>query len=285
MSTKLISMPISGKDPNKLLQEQATPNNSTGLCNQLFHFINTLYAVKMSGQDVDIFFDFFSRDYVSGEHIPCSEILDLAEMNKIYNWNIREITQFDGGEVQLFQIGYVFLTNHQSPEFFEEIARKLIFNKKYEEISKRIVENKGLKDEEVNLVHLRIDRVVEKHIANSKGEQKLREYLESYETKINTYCGTEKKLVVLLSDIVHEMVAKLKEKYDVVYVTREEVVEVSKELFNEEVKGHELFALVDMLFAKNLKVDNFIYAESDINTSSYSVMLKYLNKYNTMMSV
>lgn len=288
MRKNLVSMPISGKDPNHINKDNATPGNLSGLCNQIFHFINTIYVVRMSGQEFDIYFDYFSSDYSSGEHIPCSEIIDLEQMNKRYGWNIREITDFEGVPTEIYQTGYVFLTYYECPEFFEEMVRKLIFNNKYEQISKRLLENKGLKDEEVNLVHLRIDRVLQNHLLNYYGEdgqEKLRNYLESYENKINTYCGTDKKLVVLLSDVDHEMVTILKEKYDVFYVTREEVLEVSNELFNEEVKGHELFALVDMLFAKNLKVDTFIYAESEINTSTFSIMLKYLNQYKTMISV
>lgn len=284
MRKNLISMVISGKDPSRILMDKATPRNSTGLCNQIFQFINTLFAVKQSGEDFQIYFDHFSRDLIHGDHMRCSEIINISEMNRLYGWDLKEIEDYRGGEAQVFPIGYVFMAEHNDKPFFAETAKRIIFTDKYENVAKRLIREKGLEGTEVNLVHLRIDEDCRRHILGSKGQQKLDEYIEGFRKAIKENISDDKKLVLLLEETDHEMVKELQEKYEVIFLSKQEVEKAFIEENGEEIKGRELFALVDLLFGKNLKVGTYIYAENETNTSSFSVMLKYLNDYKKMLS-
>lgn len=284
MRKNLISMVISGKDPSRIMLDKATPRNSTGLCNQIFQFINTLFVVNESGENYQIYFDHFSKDVIHGEHMQCSEIIDLKEMNSRYGWDIKEIEEYKGGEAQIYPIGYVFLAAHRNPDFFKQTAQKIVFNEKYENVAKKLISIKGLDDEEVNLIHLRIDEDCRRHILGNKGQEVLDEYIDGYRKKIIQNCGTDKKLVLLLEDVEHDLVKELVSKYDTILLTKEEVSQTFKEINGDDIQGRELFALVDLLFGKNLKVDTYIYAENDTFTSSFSVLLKHFNEYKKMLS-
>ena len=87
-------------------------------------------------------------------------------------------------------------------------------------------------------------------------------------------------------ELAIEGVKLLKEKYDVVYFDKDLVTETYNSLYNDGVlNGRELYALVDFLIGKNLKVDTFIGAEGEKFTSSFSVLLKNIKDYNNIVVV
>jgi hypothetical protein len=89
-----------------------------------------------------------------------------------------------------------------------------------------------------------------------------------------------------MEDIHHPFVSELKEKYDVVYFDKDLVMETYNSLYNDDVlDGREVYALVDFLIGKNLKVDTFIGAEGEKFTSSFSVLLKNIKDYNNIVVV
>lgn len=274
---------ISGRDikmPYSI--EDKSPNNSTGLCNQLFHFINTINF----NQNTKIYFDFFSKDYRSGDLLKLSDILDLKKMKDLNNWDINDLIDFPGGELRVFKIGFVFQTYHSYNDNFINITKNIIFNSKYESLAKKVIEIIGIDNEEINLVHLRIDADAEDHISRHLSKDKFQEYLESYKNNIFNNCSTDKKLVLLLEDVEHPLVKELSTKYNIVYFTKQMILETYNSMYNDNVlEGREMYALVDLLIGKNLKVDTYICAEGPIFTSSFSVLLKYLNEYKRIITV
>lgn len=264
--------------------EEKCPLNSTGLCNQIFSAINSIHLVNVK-QDT-LYVDFFSKDWIKGDLLKFSDIVDINKMRSEYVWNIYDITDFVGGEFNVIPQGYVFMCYHQDKESFKKITKKLIFNQKWENLSKKIIEKMGLLDEEVNLVHLRIDKDAEDHIVELRKRECYNSLLESYRNEINKNCDVDKKLILLMEDIHHPFVSELKEKYEIVYFDKDLVMETYKSLYNDDVlEGREMFALVDFLIGKNLKVDTFICAEGEKFTSSFSVLLKNIKDYNNVILV
>lgn len=264
--------------------EEKCPGNSTGLCNQIFSAINSIHLSNLK-QD-NLYIDFFSKDWLKGDLLKFSDIIDINKMRSEYGWNIYDVTDFIGGEVRVIPQGYVFMCYHQDKESFKRISRNLIFNQKWEDLSKKIIEKMGLLDEEVNLVHLRIDKDAEDHIVQLRKRECYNSLLESYRDEINKNCDTNKKLVLLMEDIHHPFVSELKEKYEIVYFDKDLVMETYKSLYNDDIlDGREMYALVDFLIGKNLKVDTFIGAEGEKFTSSFSVLLKNIKDYNNTIVV
>ena len=264
--------------------EDKCPNNATGLCNQIFSAINAIYLSNLYQNN--LYVDFFSKDWIKGDLLKFSDIIDINKMRSELSWNIYDVTDFMGGEVQVIPHGYVFMCYHQDKESFKRISRSLIFNQKWENLSKKVIEKMGLLDEEVNLVHLRIDKDAEDHIVQLRKRECYNSLLESYRNEINKNCDTNKKLVLLMEDIRHPFVSELKEKYDVVYFDKDLVMETYNSLYDDDVlDGREVYALVDFLIGKNLKVDTFIGAEGEKFTSSFSVLLKNIKDYNNIIVV
>jgi len=280
----VISILISGRDiklPYSI--NDKSPNNSTGLCNQLFHFIN---SVSMYSLEDDVYFDFFSKDYRSGDLLKLSDILDIQKMKNLYNWRINDLIKFEGGDCFIFKIGGVFMTYNSDVNKFIDITKKIIFNDKYELVSKKVIDNMFLNDEEVNLVHLRIDHDAEDHISRHLSKSDFDNYVNSYKTEILKNCSTDKKLVLLLEDINHPLVKELSTIYNVIYFSKDLILETYNSMYDDNVlEGREMYALIDLLIGKNLKVDTYICAEGRVFTSSFSVLLKHLNQYKKTITV
>jgi len=280
----VISILISGRDfkqPYSL--NDKSPNNSTGLCNQLFHFIN---SVSMYSLENDVYFDFFSKDYRSGDLLKLSDILDIQKMKSLYNWRINDLIEFEGVNYTIFRIGGVFMTYNSDVNKFIDITKKIIFNDKYELLSKKVIDSMSLNEEEVNLVHLRIDHDAEDHISRHVSKSAFESYINSYKREILKNCSTDKKLVLLLEDINHPLVKELSSIYNVVYFSKDLILETYNSMYDDKVlDGREMYALIDLLIGKNLKVDTYICAEGGVFTSSFSILLKHLNQYKKIITI
>lgn len=280
---KIISILISGREfkfPVSL--DDKSPNNSTGLCNQLFEVINTICYLEVN----NIYFDMFSKDYRYGELLKLSDILDLEKMNLLNGWNIYDLADLkhlDFEEILIKKIGYVFQSHDLNHNKFIDISKKLIFKNKYESVAIKIIENLGLDKEEVNLVHLRIDKDAEDHISRTTGC--FVDYLELYKKSILENCSTNKKLVLLLEDTNHKFVKYLSERYNTISFDKNLVLDTYRSMYCDNIMdGREMYALIDLLIGKNLIVDNYIGSQGKIFTSSFSVLLKYIgNSKNVIM--
>jgi hypothetical protein len=269
--------------------ETKYPMNGSGLCNQLFRVINVISLIK----DENVYFDLFCKDIMTGEMIELSSIIDLDEMKNKYGYNIQDITKFNQQDsFQVYDNHYVFMTYDRDKIKFKEVVNNIIWNNKYEELSKKIILDKNLDSKLINLVHLRIDKDYQAHVMgyrNSDEEDYTTQYwknrelayyelIDRYRKEIYSNCDKSMPLVLLMDDVNHEFVQELKKDYEIIFFEREEVLK-----YQSDINGRELFALVDLLIGKNLNVNNFIGLETDKplvdgnkHVSSFSVLLKYL---------
>jgi hypothetical protein len=262
---------------------QKSHNNNTGLCNQIFKLINAIHLFK--SDEYKIYVDLFSKDYRGGKLIKISEILDINIMNELHNYNLNDVTELIEPPDIVDEIGYVFECYHKNKNRFIEIVKSLVFNKKLEEFSKIIIEHYKLYDL-TNLVHLRIDSDFENYLVASKSIDCFNSHINSYRKIITDNCKNDKKLVVLMEDVEHPFVNDLKFLYDVVFFDKSTILKIYNENYNDEfLEGREIFALIDLIIGKNLKVDNYIGCENTNFSSSFSVLLKYLGNYNKILMV
>lgn len=302
VSTLIFSDPSLGYDKSRIKLpvdiNQTFPKNGSGLCNQLFRVCNSL--AFLHPQINEIYFDLFCKDIMSGKMVKLSEILSFPEMKAQFGYKIFDITDLEDNDFQIYNDNYFFRSYHTNSLFFEKILKSLIWNSKFEDISKKIISKMKLQDRIVNLVHLRIDQDFKTHILGLRTdpntdynteywrnrEQAYNDLVSNYEKAIYQNCDNSIPLVILMDEVTHPFVEKLKKDYEVLFFDRDTVLEVAND-----IEGRELFALIDLLIGKNLTVNNFIGLEtksplSDGNqhSSTFSIVLKYLsNSKKTIM--
>jgi hypothetical protein len=269
--------------------ETKYPMNGSGLCNQLFRVINVISLIR----DENVYFDLFCKDIMTGEMIELSSIIDLDEMRNKYGYNIQDIIKFNQQDsFQVYDNHYVFMTYDRDKIKFKEVVNNIIWNNKYEELSKKIILDKNLDSKLTNLVHLRIDKDYREHVMgyrNNDEEDYTTQYwknrelayyelIDRYRKEIYNNCDKSMPLVILMDDVNHDFVQELKKDYEIIFFERETVLK-----YQSDINGRELFALVDLLIGKNLNVNNFIGLETEKplvdgnkHVSSFSVLLKYL---------
>jgi hypothetical protein len=274
------------------------PMNGSGLCNQLFRVINMISLLR---DDFNVYFDLFCKDIMTGEMIELSSILELEEMRDKFGYKIYDITQLNDSKFEVYENGYVFMLYDRDKKAFEKIVRDLIWSKKYESLSKRVILDKNLENKEVNLVHLRIDKDFKTHIMGNRGdvntdyssefwknrELAYHEIIDRYRKEIYNNCDKSITLVILMDDVDHDFVQELKKDYKVIFFERQEVLK-----HESDVSGREVFALVDLLIGKNLNVNNFIGFENQLplidgnkHSSSFSIILKYLTNAKKIIMI
>jgi len=296
-----------GYDKNKFTFpvdiNQKYPNNGSGLCNQLFRFINALNFLDPTNNN--IFFDFFSKDYLSGDMCKISEIIDIDEMNQKFNWNLKDVTDFRNDDFinqnfRLHNDHYVFRSYHSGHQSFEFFSRSIIWKKKYSDIADKVILSKIKEESTVNLVHLRIDQDAKKHILGHREpdgdysseywknrEKAYEDLLYSYENAIYKNCDISKPLVLLLEDISHPLVKKLQNDFEVIFFEKELVDKIAMG-----ISGREFYALIDLLIGTKLKIDTYIglenstpLADGNKHASSFSILLKHIADYKKCIMV
>jgi hypothetical protein len=284
------------------------PGNGSGLCNQIFRFINSLAYLNPNSNN--IYYDFFSKDYLTGEMCKISEIIDINRMNEIYNTNLYDITELKEDEYsinnfQLYNDHYVFRTYHSNPELFKDLCKKIIWKKRYVDTANEVIRQKNIQDTQVNLVHLRIDYDIKKHIiGNRQGDEdynteywKNRELaydqlIANYESAIYSKCDSSKPLILLMEEITHPFVSKLKKDFDVIFFDKELVQSIYNQICGSQIDGREIYALIDLLIGSNLKVETFIgqeaihpYVDGVKHASSFSILLKNIVEFKNIEMV
>lgn len=161
----------------------------------------------------------------------------------------------------------VYMLYHMNKDYFINIVKSLRFSSKYENIAKNVLVNKGLSNKLVNLVHLRIDIDMKNHVVSTDGLERYLNIIEMYREQIYLNCDNSIPLVLLLEETDHSFVKELQKDYDVYMFEKSEVLSVDNK-----IEGREIFALVDLLTAKELTIDKFIGLEG----STFSLILNYL---------
>ena len=255
-------------------------NNSCGLSNQLVQIVNMLFEGRQT-----FFIDLFSTDFREGTMIPISTLLDLERMNSLYGLNLRDVIDmrqedFNRGLTVIPWNGpfRCYLGNEAR---FRECARKLEMSGSFRNIGKNLAEAKGVSDRIVNLIHLRIDWDFKDHCRYD-----IDPYYDSvvskYEKEILRNCDPSIPLCLLLDSYEHELVGRLKETYEVIFVTKEE----RNAYLPEKIQGkRDIYAFCDFAFAKNLKVNNLFILENSRETSSFSIMLKSCLNYSRVIAI
>jgi len=239
------------------------PGNGCGLCNQIFKLISTIAF----NNEHDIYVDLFSKDYLNGNTICASEIFDLEEMRKLGH-RLYDIVDMDYNQNYVIKTyPGVYMLYHINKDYFINIVKSLRFTSKYENIAKNILVNKGLSNKLVNLVHLRIDIDFKNHIVSTSSLENYLNLIESYREQIYLNCDNSIPLVLLLEETDHLFVKELQKDYDVYMFEKSEVLSV-----DDKIEGREIFALIDLLTAKELTIDKFIGLEG----STFSLILNYL---------
>jgi len=239
------------------------PGNGCGLCNQVFKLINTIAF----NQGSDIYVDLFSKDYLKGNTICSSEIFNLEEMRKLGH-KLYDIVDMDYNQNYVIKTyPGVYMLYHMNKDYFINIVKSLRFTNKYENIAKSILVNKGLSNKLVNLVHLRIDIDFKNHVVSTGSLENYLNLIERYREQIYLNCDNSIPLVLLLEETDHSFVKELQKDYDVYMFEKSEVLSV-----DDKIEGREIFALIDLLTAKELTIDKFIGLEG----STFSLILNYL---------
>ena len=248
------------------IQDTNWPGNGCGLCNQIFKLISTIAF----NNEHDIYVDLFSKDYLNGKTICASEIFNLEEMRKLGH-KLYDIVDMDYNQNYVIRTyPGVYMLYHMNKDYFIHIVKSLRFSEKYENISKCVVFNKGLSNKLVNLVHLRIDVDMKNHIVSTSGLNSYLELIERYRKEIYSNFDKSIPLVLLLEETNHDFVKELQKDYEVYMFEKSDVL-----LVDDSIEGREIFALVDLLTAKNLTVDNFLCFEG----SAFSIILNHLIEY------
>jgi hypothetical protein len=252
------------------------PGNGCGLCNQLFKVINSLCYIDSNQHN--IYFDLFSKDYNSGETMTISSIIDLEEMRNKYNYKIYDIIDFDYkiNQYHIHNDFYVFRSYQQNLELFTEHLNKIIFKKQLEDLSLEIINKKVLNSEIVNLAHIRIDIDFKNHMFATSGEQSYLDLIEDYRREINNNCDKSIPLVILIEETNHDFINELRKDYDVITFEKSDITNI-----NPDINGREVFALIDLLIGKNLKVNTFV----GTNKSSFSIVLNQLKRYKKSIMI
>jgi hypothetical protein len=260
--------------------EKKLINNSCGLSNQLIQIVN-----RLSEGHVHLLIDLFSTDFREGTMVPISTILDLERMNEKHGLGLRDVLDLNPGamtsEFTVIPWGPPFSAYWGNTERFNQSARKLELSKLFRDMGSHLAREKGVSDREVNLVHLRIDWDFRDH-CRADTDPYYDSIVKKYEEEILRHCDPSIPLCLLLDSYEHELVGRLKEKYDVVFITKEE----RNTYLPEKIQGkRDIYAFCDFVFAKNLKVNNLFILENSRETSSFSVMLKSCLDYNRVIAI
>jgi hypothetical protein len=237
----------------------------SGLCNQLFRIINALARYGSNTLVLDV----MTKDFFTGEVLPTSELVDLDQMNYMYQLDLNDITKFKPTAFQWDNDGYIFRAWEQERPKFIEYARKLIFSDRIRGTGALLVQNFELVGKSANLVHLRLEEDIMAHINDSV---QFENCVNKYYELITTNCNRGKPLVVLTGNDQHPIMSKLRAEYNVVFVSSEKALEVLNRNESNPLDGREILGLCDFAFAQNLIVDNLVY----MNGSSFSILLKTL---------
>ena len=260
--------------------EKKFVSNSCGLSNQLVQIVNRMFE---GGQS--FFIDLFSTDFREGTMVPISTLLDLERMNSLHGLNLRDVmdmsqNDFDAGLIVIPWNG-PFRCYGGDEVRFREHARKLEMSETFRNLGVSLAQAKGVSDRMVNLVHLRIDWDFRDH-CRADTDPYYDSIVSKYEEEILRHCDPSIPLCLLLDSYEHELVGRLKEKYDVVFITKEE----RNTYLPEKIQGkRDIYAFCDFAFAKNLKVNNLFILENSRETSSFSVMLKSCLDYNRVIAI
>lgn len=246
------------------------PGNGCGLCNQLFKLINTLcYA---DNNRYDIYIDLLSKDYISGDTTPISNILDLAAMREKHSYRIYDIMEFDykNNLGSVISDHYVYRAYHNNIDRFSKIVESFIFNEDMVDVAKKAISVKNLSEKVVNMVHLRIDQDMKEHVISTYGEARYEEIIDIYRKEIHSRCDYSTPLVLLLEDIEHPFVKELSEDYEIVFFEKHEIAAIDPSL-----SGREMLALIDLLIGINLNVNTYVGFEG----STFSIFIDHMKKY------
>lgn len=254
--------------------------NACGLCNQLTQIVN-----RLSEGHKSFYIDLFSTDFGEGTMVPISTILDLEKMNAVHGLDLRDVIHLTPEEASagftVIRWGGPFSVYWSNSDLFRSCAKKLEMSHLFNEMGLDLVKKKGLADREVNLAHLRIDWDFRNH-CRADTDPYYDSIVSKYEEEINRHCDPSIPLCLLLDSYEHELVGRLKEKYDVVFITKEE----RNTYLPEKIQGkRDIYAFCDFAFAKNLKVNNLFILENSRETSSFSIMLKSCLDYNRVIAI
>jgi hypothetical protein len=273
------------------------PANGSGLCNQLFKIINAM--AFLSPKSNNIYFDLMTKDINTGDMCKVSDLINLKEINRIYGTKLMDITDFpidsfSKGDYQICDDQFVFRTYLQSPQAFESTAKAIIWSEKHLSIANQAISEKNLSDKEVNLVHMRIDQDMKKHIIGNREdntidystehwvnrEKAYHELVDRYRDAIKANCQADIPLVILMDEVTHPLVKDLEKEYDVVFFEKDLINKIDPE-----ISGREIYALIDLLIGLNLDAKTFIglenktpLADGNKQTSSFSVLIKHLTR-------
>ena len=280
---KIVCVPIYNKRLEYPIDlEKIYKNNSCGLCNQLTQIINLMC------RDVsDFYIDVFSMDLYKGNITPISNILDLEVMNSKYDMKVKDIiemSELDFRESAIHEINWnsPFMIYRHNPDKFRESARKIEINKVFKKIANNLARDKVVIGRGVNLIHLRIDNDFKGHCRADSGDPYYDSIVSKYEKEIYEKCDPSIPLCLLIDTYEHELVSKLKNDYEVVYVTKEECDAYLPEKF----KGmRDIYAFCDFAFSTNLNINNLMILENPRETSSLSIILKSYLDYNNCTSI
>ena len=260
--------------------EKKLINNSCGLSNQLIQIVN-----RLSEGHVHLLIDLFSTDFREGTMVPISTILDLKRMNEKHGLGLRDVLDLNPedmtSEFTVIPWGPPFSAYRGNTERFNQSARKLELSKLFRDMGSRLAYEKGVSDREVNLVHLRIDWDFRDH-CRADTDPYYDSIVKKYEEEIYRHCDPALPLCLLVDSYEHELVNKLKQDYEVIFVTKEER---NKYLPGKLQGKRDIYALCDFAFASNLKINNFFILENSRETSSFSVMLKGYLDYNNVIAI
>ena len=254
--------------------------NACGLCNQLTQIVNRLCEGHRS-----FYVDLFSTDFGEGTMVPITTILDLDKMNSLHGLDLRDVVQLSPEEAAsgftVIRWGGPFSAYWGNEVNFRNHAKKLEMSETFRNLGASLAQSKGVSDRMVNLVHLRIDWDFRDH-CRADTDPYYDSIVSKYEEEILRHCDPSIPLCLLLDSYEHELVGRLSETYEVIYVTKEE----RNTYLPEKIQGkRDIYAFCDFAFAKNLKVNNLFILENSRETSSFSVMLKSCLDYNRVIAI
>lgn len=260
-------------------------NSDSGLCNQLFKIINAICEIHPL--ENDIYFYTFCTDINKGTYCNLNSILDLSKMRDITSFRLYDISETFDYDINNYvkYFNYVFFSYDNIRHCFNSVVKLLVFNDKFEKFSRYVINDLNLSDRLINLVHLRIDKDMENHFVNLNKIHDFYSLILNYNQAIYENCDREMPLVLLLEDTSHSVVKSLSNNFNVVFFDKNYIKQNWKNMYNEDLEGRELFALIDFIIGKNLKINNFIGFNNESASSSFSILLEEIINCNKKILV
>jgi hypothetical protein len=279
---------IHGRGYKPLDLNEKEKNNMHGLCNQLFQIINRMAISEYDKPFIDMIYDTyigpFSLDINEGDLILPSEILDLEEMNK-YGYHFKDVKDFTPFEnfVKFYSFDSPLIEYFKAPHIFADKCKHIVFSKKFDNIVKEIIKEKGLDNRQVNLAHLKIEPIAKEWCIQNNCLNLFEESLVKYKDAIYSL-DKEIPLCLLVEEKNHPLVSEISKDYNTYFIDKE--LDLYPRLEEKYVNKSDIRALSDILFAKNLNVKTFIgkYENSSVyGVSTFSLFLHfYLNHENSI---